>query len=408
MDEHERHVSMIGGGIGGLAAACALQRAGMRVTVFERNHELREVGAGLTLWANAVQVLQELGLASEIAAVSAPLTHFECWSWRGKRLGSMPLDSIEKAMGAANIGIHRADLLRLLAGTLAPGTVQVDAHCVGFTQEEEGVTSHFADGQHHHADVLVGADGLHSVIRTQELGQRPPRYSGYTTWRGVAPLEDAQVSPGISSETWGRGLRFGMFPIGNGRVAWYATRNCPAGGQDRPGERKSVLQRLFHDWRAPIEQLIEATDEAAILRNDIFDRKPVRHWGSGRVTLLGDAAHPPTPNLGQGACQALEDVLILARCLGNARECTGALRAYEASRMKRSAAIIKQSYRFGRIGQWENPLLCSLRDALTPLAFVTFLPGQFAAIVRDPSVGGARGGAGLDHSPPVAHREGKT
>ena len=103
MDEHERHVSMIGGGIGGLAAASALQRAGMRVTVFEQNHELREVGAGLTLWANAVQVLQELGLASEIAAVSAPLTHFECWSWRGKRLGSMPLDSIEKEIGRAHV-----------------------------------------------------------------------------------------------------------------------------------------------------------------------------------------------------------------------------------------------------------------------------------------------------------------
>src|SRR5260370_9659587 len=182
MDEHERHVSMIGGGIGGLAAASALQRAGMWVTVFEQNHELREVGAGLTLWANAGAVLQELGLASEIAAVSAPLTHFECWSWRGKRLGSMPLDSIEKATGAPNIGIHRADLLRLLAGTLAPGTVELDAHCAGFTQEEEGVTSHFADGQHHHADVLVGSDGLPSGIRAQLLGHQPPRYSGYTCW----------------------------------------------------------------------------------------------------------------------------------------------------------------------------------------------------------------------------------
>jgi len=112
------------------------------------------------------------------------------------------------------------------------------------------------------------------------------------------------------------------------------------------------------------------------------------------VTLLGDAAHPPTPNLGQGACQSLEDALILARCLGSARETVVALRAYEAFRMKRSAAIIEQSYLFGRIGQWESPLLCSLRDALTPLAFATVLPGQFAAIVRGPSVGVARGGAG--------------
>jgi 2-polyprenyl-6-methoxyphenol hydroxylase-like FAD-dependent oxidoreductase len=189
-------------------------------------------------------------------------------------------------------------------------------------------------------------------------------------------------------------------------VFWYATHNCPAGGQDQPGERKLQLHRLFHGWRAPIEQLIEATDEAEILRNDIFDRRPVRHWGSGRVTLLGDAAHPPTPNLGQGACQALEDALILTRCLGSARESVIALRTYEASRMKRSAAIIKQSYLFGKIGQWENPLLCSLRDALTPLAFATFLPGQFAANVRGSSVGEARGGAGLDHSLPTAHWEG--
>src|SRR5437763_16164473 len=149
MEKYSLHVSVIGGGIGGLATASALQRQGIQVTVFERNPELREIGAGLTLWANGVQVLRELGLADAFAAVSAPLTHFECWSWRGKRLGSMPLDSIEKAMGAPNIGIHRADLLRLLAGTLAPGTVLLDAHCVGFTQEEGGVTSHTASGQHH-------------------------------------------------------------------------------------------------------------------------------------------------------------------------------------------------------------------------------------------------------------------
>jgi len=385
MEKYSLHVSIIGGGIGGLATASALQRQGIQVTLFERNPELREIGAGLTLWANGVQMLRHLGLADALAVVSAPLTHFECWSWQGKRLGSMRLDTIERRVGAPSIGIHRADLLRLLAGEVSQGSVHVNADCVGFKPEQGNVISHFADGQQHQTDLLIGADGLHSVIREQLLGQQPPRYSGYTCWRGVAVFEERHVSPGISSETWGRGLRFGMLPIGNGRVFWYATYNCPAGGQDRAGERKSRLSRLFQDWREPIEQLIEATDEGAILRNDILDRRPVRHWGSGRVTLLGDAAHPPTPNLGQGACQALEDALVLAGCLADQREPVAALRAYEARRMKRSAAIIEQSSLFGKIGQWEHPLLCALRDGLTPLAFATFLPRRFIAYMSIPS-----------------------
>jgi 2-polyprenyl-6-methoxyphenol hydroxylase-like FAD-dependent oxidoreductase len=385
MEQHALHVSIIGGGIGGLAAACALQRRGIEVTLFERNPELREIGAGLTLWSNGVQVLRHLGLADALAAVSARLTRFECWSWRGKRLGSLRLDSIERRAGAPSVGIHRADLLRLLAGTVDTESIHVHAHCIGFGQEQGPVIARFADGHEQQADLLVGADGLYSVIREQLLGKQPPRYSGYTCWRGVALFEDSRVSPGISSETWGRGRRFGMLPIGNGRVYWYATLNCPAGEQDREGERKARLSGLFGDWRGPIGRLIEATEEQAILRNDLFDRRPVRHWGRGRVTLLGDAAHPPTPNLGQGACQALEDALVLAGCLSDQREPVAALRAYEARRWKRSAAIIKQSALFGKIGQWEQPLLCSLRDGLTPLAFATVLPRLFLANVCLPS-----------------------
>lgn len=385
MEKHALYVSIIGGGIGGLTAAVALQRQGIQVTVFERNLELREIGAGLTLWANGVQVLRHLGLADALTAVSARLTHFECWSWRGKRLGSMRLDTIEQLVGASSLGIHRADLLRLLAGAVDRGSIHVQAHCVGFSEEQEHVIAHFADGQQQQADLLIGADGLYSVIREQLLCQRPPRYSGYTCWRGVALFEERHVSPGISSETWGRGRRFGMLPIGNGRVFWYATLNYPAGEQDLVGAWKSRLSRLFGGWREPIGRLIEATDEKAILRNDLFDRRPVRHWGSGRVTLLGDAAHPSTPNLGQGACQALEDALVLAGCLANQREPVASLRAYEARRRKRSAAIIKQSALFGKIGQWEQPLLCSLRDGLTPLAFATLLPRLFVANLSLPS-----------------------
>jgi 2-polyprenyl-6-methoxyphenol hydroxylase-like FAD-dependent oxidoreductase len=297
----------------------------------------------------------------------------------------MRLDTVERRIGAPSLGIHRADLLRLLAGAVDRRSIHVYVHCVGYRSEPGHIISHFADGHDQQTDLLVGADGLYSVIREQLLGQQPPRYSGYTCWRGVALFEDQHVSPGISSETWGRGQRFGMLPIGNGQVFWYATLNCPAGEQGRAGERKARLSRLFGGWREPIERLIEATEEEAILRNDLFDRRPAHHWGSGRVTLLGDAAHPPTPNLGQGACQALEDALFLAGCLAEEREPVAALRAYEARRMKRSAAIIKQSVLVGKIAQWEQPLLCSLRDGLTPLAFATFLPILFGASLSLPS-----------------------
>src|ERR1700736_1701765 len=165
MEKHVLHVSIIGGGIGGLAAAAALQRQGIQVTVFERNPELREIGAGLTLWANGVQVLRHLGLADALTAVSTRLTSFECWSWRGKRLGSMRLDSIERRVGAPSLGIHRADLLRRLSGAVDQESIHVHAHCVGFSEEPEHVIAHFADGHKQRTDLLVGADGLYSVIR---------------------------------------------------------------------------------------------------------------------------------------------------------------------------------------------------------------------------------------------------
>ncbi len=195
MEKHTLHVSIIGGGIGGLAAASALQRQGIEVTVFERNPELREIGAGLTLWANGVQVLQQLGLTDALTAVSARLTHFECWSWRGKRLGSMRLDTIERRVGAPSLGIHRADLLRLLADAVDRGSIHLHAHCVGFRSEQGTIIAHFADGQQQQTDLLVGADGLYSVIREQLLGQRPPRYSGYTRFSWGRPLRGAARLP---------------------------------------------------------------------------------------------------------------------------------------------------------------------------------------------------------------------
>ena len=171
-------------------------------------------------------------------------------------------------------------------------------------------------GRRAQADVVVGADGLRSAVRASLGIPGEIRYAGYTAWRGIAPFRTAGL---LAGETLGCGQRFGLVPIAGDRVYWYATDNVPEGGREESERAKVRLAGMFSRWHAPIPALIEATPAAAILRNDISDRDPVDRWGAGRVTLLGDAAHPMTPNLGQGGCQAIEDALVLARCLARRR-----------------------------------------------------------------------------------------
>jgi 2-polyprenyl-6-methoxyphenol hydroxylase-like FAD-dependent oxidoreductase len=162
----------------------------------------------------------------------------------------------------------------------------------------------------------------------------------------------------------GRGRRFGTVPIGGGRIAWWATANEPEGTDDEPEGRKAKLLRLFADFHQPIPQLIAATPDDELLKNGTYDRPPVRRWGRGRVTLLGDAAHPTTPNFGQGGCMAIEDAAELARCLSETEDAAAALRAFERRRYRRTAWITRESLRYGRIAQWQNPGAVRLRDLI--------------------------------------------
>jgi 2-polyprenyl-6-methoxyphenol hydroxylase-like FAD-dependent oxidoreductase len=168
----------------------------------------------------------------------------------------------------------------------------------------------------------------------------------------------------VVGESWGRGQRFGIVPMGDGRVYWYATKDAPEGQRDADGRAKQNLVALFSGWHEPIPALLAATEEAAILRNDIYDRDPLRRWSEGRVTLLGDAAHPMTPNLGQGACQAIEDSVVLAACLKKAGKVEAGLHEYQERRIPRTNGMVEESRKVGEVAQWRNPLLCWVRDAL--------------------------------------------
>ena len=356
---------VIGAGIGGLSAAIALRRAGVEALVFERTRELKELGAGLSLTANATKALNGLGLTDALRGLGIPIRVAEIRAWRGEVLSRIPTWQLDEKVGARSAAVHRADLQGALLRELGEEAVRLGAACRGFEQKGEGVRAFFDDGTEERADLLVGADGLRSTIRRGLLGDGNPRYAGYTAWRAVVAPEDELVPAGEAWEVWGRGVRFICTQIGRGRVYWAVSKNAPEGEHDvSTGAAKDALLELCAGWLEPVEELIAATEKAAILRTDIYDRDPVRkRWGKGRVTLLGDAAHPMTPDLGQGACQAIEDAVALVECLEERENIEAALELYEARRTRRTAALVRGSRRVGRIAQLQNPLACCLRDA---------------------------------------------
>jgi 2-polyprenyl-6-methoxyphenol hydroxylase-like FAD-dependent oxidoreductase len=238
--------------------------------------------------------LAQLGAAKGVLGAGSIIKRFEQRTWRGQVLTVLPWAKLEKNGVPAAICAHRRDLLDQLAMLIDPTHIHCGHPCVSIEIRSLGAAARFANGREEHAEILVGADGLHSVIRTALHGESKPRYAGYTCWRGIAKYDGKSLPPDSAFEAWGPAKRFAIHPLGDGRVFWYATKNTPPEGSDGPGGRKTDILNCFRDWFPPIPEIVAGT--GVILRNDIVDRKPTSNWGRGRVTLLGDAAHPTTPN----------------------------------------------------------------------------------------------------------------
>jgi len=358
----DRRIIIAGGGIGGMAAALALYRAGLGFSLYERAPAFTEVGAGMSLWPNATRVLKTLGVLDQLMAVSEPVKRFDLLRPDGRMISTIDMGGF----ATPALCLHRADLHRCLGGPLPVDRIVGGQRLVSFAQDAGGVTAKFASGLEVAATGLIGADGINSIVRTQLLGTVSPAYRGYCIWRGIAADSEGIVR-GHICETWGAGQRFGILPMGGGRICWYATRNGPPSQPDAPEGRKHEVLQLFRDWHRPIPALIEATEQSMIMKNDAQDRQPLGRWGRGRVTLLGDAAHPITPNVGQGACMAIEDAACLAKSLLAAPGIAAGFYAYEAMRKRRTAFVGRQSRRIGAIGQWENRWMVRGRDFVTRL-----------------------------------------
>jgi 2-polyprenyl-6-methoxyphenol hydroxylase-like FAD-dependent oxidoreductase len=366
-----RRVLIAGGGIGGIATALALQQLALDSVVFERAPELRDGGAGLHIFTNGMLALAHLGLADQVAAIAPAQDVCRFATSTGRTIGTYPVGEFVERYGQPTVAIGRSDLHGILRDAVTAPIV-TGAEVTGYTEHADGVSLHFADGSSETGDLLIGADGVNSAVRAQLLGPQAPDYTGYIAWRGHAKLSPEEFPPGSFQALFGPGTRFTYYDIAPGVVHWMSVANGPAGGRDEgtPGETLAMLRARHAGWTDPVGKILDATVPESILRGDVVDRKPDPVWGQGRVSLLGDSAHAVSFNIGQGACLAVEDALVLAEHLAApGADITRALRAYEAERQERTAPMQLLAHRIGVMGALQNPAAIWLRDRVLRLTW---------------------------------------
>jgi len=341
-------VLIVGGGIGGLTAALCLAREGHDIELFEQAPDFSEVGAGLQLSPNCTRVLHHLGLEEALRqfAFLPQGTQFRDWK-SGRVIAEQPLgDTVLSTYGSPYYHMHRGDLLQVLvaAAQKTPGIrLNTDARVTALQQQPDGVQLSLGDN-HCDGDLLVGADGIHSVVRSLLWGQQQPTFTGNIAWRAVVPVErlPAGLIRPMSTVWWGPHRHFVHYYVRRGElvncVCVVEKRGWEVESWTEPGDYQE-LKNDFAGWHSDIQTLIDSADRDSLYKWALFDRPPMPQWGEGRVTLLGDACHPTLPFMAQGAAMAIEDGAVLAACLGRDGPISSRLQRYEQLRRPRTAGI---------------------------------------------------------------------
>ncbi len=348
---------VIGAGMGGLTAGLALKQAGYTVEVYDRVSELRPAGAGISLWSNGVKVLNWLGLGAEIAQIGGQMNRMTYFNSVGETLTDFSLESLVQRVGQRPYPVARTDLQQMLLQAFGVDQVQLKSRCVGVEEDETSVTALFEDGRKATGDVLVAADGTHSILRQYVLGQTlERRYVGYVNWNGLV-----EASPALAPvNSWviyvGQHQRASLMPVGGNRFYFFFDVPLPKGTPNQPEQYRAELSKHFEGWAEPVQRLIQTLDPLKTNRVEIHDLDPLQTLVRGRVALLGDAGHSTAPDLGQGGCQAMEDGAVLAQCLcTNTLGVVDALQRYEAKRCDRVAKVILGARKRSEMTHGHNP-----------------------------------------------------
>lgn len=358
-------IGIAGGGIAGLTTAIALQKVGLTASVYEAAPEIKPVGAGLGLAANAIQAFQKLGIAKAVMAEGRLLNAFSIKDEKGILITRTDSLAASEKYGADNFTIHRARLHQVLMSFLKPEDVHTGKRCVDFKKEGNKIRLHFSDGSSGLVDYLIAADGIHSPVRQKLAPHSRVRYAGYTCWRSVIANPWPELKE--ASETWGSKGRFGIVPLAHNQLYWFA---CIKAKQNDPLLKQYTVEdvlRQFGSYHDPIPGILRSSKNEELLWNDIADLTPLSQYAFDNILLIGDAAHATTPNMGQGACQAIEDAVILADEIQKAPSLPEAFKAFERRRMERTHYVIQQSRRIGNIAQVQNKYIGTLRNRLMRL-----------------------------------------
>ena len=349
-----------GGGIGGLATALAFEKIGLDYIVLEQASEIKEIGSGITIWSNGLNCLKELGLEQPFKTKAYHADHLFIHTQQGKTLAHISFKDFEERFGSVASTIHRADLINILVKSIPSKKILLNRKVESFLLGSKGVSVQLTSGERLNGTLLIGADGIHSVIRKQLGDNRELKYSGYTCWRGLITANPSICVPKPGVFVSVPKSIFGLAWLKDNKWYWFVGKTSPY--KPTSDLELDSLKQNFSKWPQYVQEVINHTPADSIIRNDIMYLTPKKIWGKGLCTLLGDAAHPMTPDLAQGASIALEDAVELAHFLLKTSNPEKALRLYEKKRYVRTKKVVKESHFIGLLSQLNHPFLIKVRD----------------------------------------------